>query len=266
LYQAMGWEPPIYCHVPLVLGEDSKKLSKRHGASSVAQFRDQGYLPQALLNFLALLGWAPGEGDEQEVFGREELIQRFDLFRVTKAPAVFSYKKLDWMNGVYIRNLTEEELLERLLPFWQGAGLVPDPCLEETRASLRQLVPLMQERLKRLEEIVEWTEPLLREIETPAAENLVGKKMTPKESLAALRRARSLLAEVEPFEAEAMEQPMRALAEELGLKAGQLFGILRWAATGQKVSPPLFGSFQFLGREKILARLEAAEEVLAASV
>ena len=262
LYQAMGWEPPIYCHVPLVLGEDGKKLSKRHGASSVAQFRDQGYLPEALLNFLALLGWAPGEGDEQEVFGREELIQRFDLFRVTKAPAVFSYKKLNWMNGVYIRNLTEEELLERLLPFWQEAGLVADPCPEETRARLRQLVPLMQERLKRLDEIVEWTEPLLREIEPPAAENLVGKKMTPEESLAALRRARSLLAGVEPFEAEAMERPMRALAEELGLKAGQLFGILRWATTGQKVSPPLFGSFQFLGHEKVLARLDAAEEVL----
>ncbi len=259
IYQALGWEVPVYCHVPLVLGEDGRPLSKRHGSTSVAQFQDQGYLPEALLNFLALLGWAPGEGEGQEIFSREELIERFDLFRVNKASAVFSYKKLDWMNGVYIRNLSEEDLLERLLPFWQKAGLVPDPCLEEERERLRPIVPLVQERLKRLDEVVEWTTFLFREIETPPAEKLVGKKMTPQESLAALRRARSLLAEVEPFEAETMEPPMRALVGELGLKAGQLFGIVRWAVTGQKVAPPLFGSLAILGRERVLNRLDAAE-------
>jgi glutamyl-tRNA synthetase len=266
IYEALGWEPPIYCHLPLVNGPDGSKLSKRHGATSIAQFRDQGYLPEALFNFLALLGWAPGEGDEQEIFSREELIERFDLFRVSKAPAVFSYKKLDWMNGVYIRGLSEEELLERLMPFWQEAGLVPAPCPEDLRTRLRQLVPIVQERLKRLEEIVEWTRPLLREIEPPAAENLVGKRMMPQGSLEALRRARDLLASVEPFEAEVMEQPLRDLADELGVKAGALFGILRWATANQPVSPPLFGSFEFLGRERVLARLDAAEAVLAASL
>jgi glutamyl-tRNA synthetase len=266
IYQALGWETPLYCHLPLVNGPDGKKLGKRHGATAVTQFRDQGYLPETLLNFLALLGWAPGEGDEQEIFSRDALIERFDLFRVSKAPAIFSYKKLDWMNGVYIRDLSEKELLQRLLPFWQRAGLVPDPCPEEMWPRLRQVVSLVQERLKRLDEIVEWTTPLFREVEPPPAEKLVGKKMTPEESLAALRRAREFLASVDPFEAEAMEQPMRALAEELGLKAGQLFGILRWATTAQKVSPPLFGSFEFLGREEVLARLDAAERVLAASV
>lgn len=262
IYQALGWEPPVFCHLPLVNGTDGKPLSKRHGSTSVVQFRDQGYLPEALFNFLAFLGWAPGEGDEQEIFSREELIERFDLFRVSKAPAVFSYDKLDWMNGVYIRNLAEEELLERLLPFWQKAGLVPDPCPEEMRATLRRIVPLVQERLKRLEAVVEWTAFLFREIEAPPADKLVGKKMTPGESLVALRRARSLLAEVKPFEAEAMEPPMRALADELGIKAGQLFGIVRWAATGQKVAPPLFGSLAVLGREQVLARLDVAEEAL----
>jgi len=200
------------------------------------------------------------------VFNRQELIARFDLFRVSKASAVFSYKKLDWMNGVYIRALSEDELLERLLPHLQGAGLVPDPCPEETRALLRRLVPIVQERLKRLDEIVAWTTPLLQEIEPPAAERLVGKKMTPEESLEALRRARAFLASVEPFEAEAMEQPLRDLADELGVKAGALFGILRWATTNQPVSPPLFGSFAFMGRQKVLARLDAAEGVLAASI
>jgi len=265
IYQALGWESPIYCHVPLVTMPGGKKLAKREGATSVTQFRDQGYLPEALFNFLALLGWAPGEGEEQEIFDREELIERFDLFRVNRASAAFSYDKLDWMNGVYIRSLSEEDLLERLLPFWQQAGLVPDPCQEEERETLRRIVPLVQERMKRLDEVVEWTAFLFQEIETPPAEKLVGKKMTLEESLKALRCARSLLAETEPFESEAMEPPMRALAEELGLKAGQLFGIVRWAVTGQKVAPPLFGSLAILGREQVLARLDAAEVVLAAS-
>jgi glutamyl-tRNA synthetase len=222
-------------------------------------------LPEALLNFLALLGWAPGEGEEQEIFSREELIERFDLFRVNRAPASFSYKKLDWMNGVYIRSLSEEELLERLLPFWQKAGLVPDPCPEETRVRLRRIVPLVQERLKRLTEVVEWTEFLFREIKPPPVEKLVGKKMTLEGSLVALRQVRSLLAEAEPFEAEPLESPMRALAAKLGLKAGQLFGLVRWAATGQQVAPPLFESLVVLGRERALARLDAAEAAMESS-
>jgi glutamyl-tRNA synthetase len=262
IFQALGWEPPVYCHLPQVNGPDGRPLSKRHGSTSVAQFREQGYLPEAMFNFLALLGWAPGEGDEQEIFSREELIASFDLFRVNKSPAVFSYKKLDWMNGVYIRELPEEVLLERLLPFWQEAGLVADLCSREERDRLRPIVPLVQVRLKRLDEIVELTSFLFGGIEPPSAEKLVGKKMTPEESLAALRRMRGLLAEVEPFDAETIEPPMRALADELGLKARQLFGIARWATTGQKVAPPLFGSLAVLGRERVLARLDAAEAAL----
>lgn len=266
LYQALGWETPVYCHVPLVLGSDGKKLSKRHGATSIAEFRAQGYLPEALLNFLALLGWAPGEGEEQEIFSREELIARFDLFRVNRAPATFSYDKLDWMNGVYIRSLSVEELLERLLPFWQRAGLIPDPLPESERARLLRIVPLVRERLKRLNEVVEWTDFIFRDIEPVPPEKLIGDKMTPQESLAALRRVRELLASIEPFEAEVMESPLRGLAQELGLKAGQLFGIIRWATSGKQVSPPLFGSLEAMGRERVLARLDAAEQALATLV
>jgi glutamyl-tRNA synthetase len=266
LYQALGWEPPVLCHLPLVNGTDGRPLAKRHGSMSVTQFHELGYLPDALFNFLAFLGWAPGEGEEREIFSREELTELFDLFRINKSPAVFSYKKLDWMNGVYIRNLSQAELLERLLPFWQKAGLVPDPCPAEELDRLRPIVPLVQERLKRLSEIVELTAFLFREVETPAAEDLVGKKMTPGDSLTALRRARGVLAEVEPFEAQAMETPMRALAEELGIKAGQLFGIVRWAVTGQRIAPPLFGSLEIVGRELTLNRLDAAEAVLEAAV
>jgi glutamyl-tRNA synthetase len=265
-YDALGWKHPVYCHVPLVLGEDGKPLSKRHGATAISQFRRQGYLPEALLNFLALLGWAPGEGDEQEIFSREELVERFDLHRVNKAAAVLSYDKLDWMNGFYIRQLPPEELLERLLPFWQEAGLVPEPCPDEMRASLVDLVPLVQERLTRLEQVVEWTRFLFVEIESPPLEMLVGKSMTPSESLDALTAARVLLREAEPYEAAALEQAMRSLAEELQLKAGQLFGIVRAATTGQKVAPPLFGLLEFLGRERTLVRIEAARQVLASSL
>ena len=261
IYQAMGWEVPVYCHVPLVNGPDGRKLSKRHGATSITEFREQGYLPDALFNFLALLGWAPG-GGEQEIFDREELIEEFDLFRVNKASASFSYKKLDWMNGVYIRRLSTDDLFEQLLPFWQRAGLVADPCPPEERERLLAVVPLIQERLRKLSEVVQWTEFLFREVSPPSAEKLVGKKMTPEASLAALRRAREVLAEVTPFTAEAIEPPLRALVEELGLKPGQLFGIIRWATTGQKVAPPLFGTLAIIGREKTLARLAAAERVL----
>jgi glutamyl-tRNA synthetase len=263
IYRALGWELPTYCHVPLVNGPDGQKLSKRHGATSITEFRDQGYLPEALLNFLALLGWSPGEGDVQEIFSREELIERFDLFRVNTSPATFSYKKLNWMNGVYIRSLSQEELVRRLLPFWQRAGLVPDPCPDEMMPKLRRTVPLIRERLKRLDEVVEWTAFMFEEIETPPVERLVPKNMTPGESAAMLQAARDLLADVEPFEAQTIEQPLRDLTDELPVGVGQLLGTLRWATTNQKATPPLFGTLAAIGRERVLKRLDAAIERLA---
>jgi len=262
LYQAMGWETPIYCHVPLVNGPDGQKLSKRHGATSITEFREQGYLPEALFNFLALLGWSPGEGDEQEVFSREELIERFDLFRVSTSPATFSYDKLNWMNGVYIRSLSEDELVERLLPFWQRANLVPDPCPDEIRSKLRLIAPLIQERLKTLAEAVQWTAFMFGEIETPPLERLVPKGMTAGESAEMLETARDLLAAIEPFEAETLEQSLRQLTDELGVSTGQLLGTLRWATTNEKATPPLFGTLAAIGRQRVLRRLDRAIERL----
>jgi len=263
MYRAMEWEVPTYCHVPLVNGPDGQKLSKRHGATSITEFRDQGYLPEALFNFLALLGWSPGEGEEQEVFSREELIERFDLFRVNTSPATFSYEKLNWMNGVYIRDLSEEELVERLLPFWQRAGLVPEPCPAAMRPRLTLAASLVQERLKTLDEVIEWTSYMFEEIETPPLERLVPKKMTAEESADMLRGARDLLTEIEPFEAEALEQPLRDLTEELDVSVGQLLGTLRWVTTNRKATPPLFGTLAAIGRERVLRRLDAAIQRLA---
>jgi len=262
MYEAFGWEPPVYAHVPLVLGTDGKKLGKRHGAVSIDAFRRQGYLPEAMFNFLALLGWAPGSGEEQEIFTREELIERFDITRINLAPAAFSYDKLNWVNGQYIRSLSEEELLQRLIPFWANAGLAPDPVPAEMLPTLKILVPLVQERLKTLRDVVDLTDFIFVDIETPPVEKLIGKKMTAAQSLEAIQHTQALLAGLVHFTDEAMEGPMRQLATDLGLKAGQLFTIVRNAITGKKVSPPLFGSIEALGRTKTLRRLEVAEEVL----
>ncbi len=262
LYQAFGWEPPIYAHVPLVLGPDGKKLSKRHGAVSIDEFRRQGYLPEALFNFLALLGWAPGEGDEQEVFSRAELIERFRLERINLASAVFDYNKLNWMNGVYIRALDTETLLDHLIPFWADAGLIPTPVPAEMLHTLRVLVPLVQERLKTLRDVVELTDFVFTDIDRPTIEKLLPKKMTPAQSLETVRQVQALLADLVHFDAESMEAPLRQLAKDLDIKPGQLFGIMREALTGKQVSPPLFGSIEALGREKTLQRLERAEDVL----
>lgn len=258
MYRAMGWEPPVYCHVPLVNGPDGQKLSKRHGATSITEFRDQGYLPQALFNYLALLGWAPGEGEEKEIFSRQELIERFDLFRVNTSPATFSYDKLNWVNGVYIRQMSEEELMAWLLPFWQGAGLVPEPCPDELRSRLRLATSLVQERLKLLSDVVEWTEFMFADIETPPTGRLVPKGLDAEGSAAMLQAARDLLAGIEPFAAGAIEQPLRDLAEELEVSVGQLLGTLRWAATNQKATPPLFGTLAAIGRKRVLERLDVA--------
>ena len=262
IYEAMGWETPMYCHVPLVNGPDGQKLSKRHGATSITEFRAQGYLPEALFNFLTLLGWSPGEGEEQEVFSREELVERFDLFRVNTSAATFAYEKLNWMNGVYIRELSEAELVERLLPFWQRAGLVPEPCPEEMRPRLRLAASLVQERLKVLRDVIEWTDFMFAEIEPPPMERLVPKGLSGAESAEMLQGARHLLAKIEPFEPNAIEPPLRDLTDPLGVSVGQLLGTLRWATTNKKATPPLFGTLAAIGREQVLARLDSAIERL----
>lgn len=262
IYQAFGWTPPVFIHVPLVLGPDGKKLGKRHGATSVDEFRRAGYLPEALVNFLALLGWSPGDGEQQEIFSREELIARFDIAHINLAPAVFSYDKLDWMNGQYIRRMSQEELLHRLIPFWQDAGLIESPVATEMLPTLRLLVPLVQERLTTLRDVVGLTDFVFQDIDEPSIEALVGKGMTAEQSLEAILAVQRLLGGLVQFAADAMEEPMRTLAKELDLKPGQLFGIVRNAVTGKAVSPPLFGSIQAVGREHTLRRLEIAEHVL----
>ena len=255
LYRAMGATPPQFAHLPIILGPDRTKLSKRHGATTIAAYREQGYLPDAIVNFLALLGWSKDE--VTEIMSREELVRYFTLERVGKTPAVFNIEKLDWMNGVYIRKLSIDELTERVLPFLH-AGLpasVPRPLCSEY---VRDIVPLVQERLRKLSEAPELTEFFFVEDLEYDAALLVAKGLTAAQSLVALERARERLERVPDFTTEMLETALRALAEELKLKTAQLFGTLRVAVTGRTVAPPLFQTMAVLGRERVLRRVDAA--------
>jgi glutamyl-tRNA synthetase len=260
LYRYFGWQQPQWAHVPNVLGTDGKKLSKRHGAQGVFEFRDQGYIPEALINFLALLGWAPGGGDEQNVFTREQLFEKFSMSQVGSSPAVFDYAKLDWLNGVHIRMLTDEDLANRLAPFLAQTGIAIDT--PERRALLLKIIPHIKERTKKLTDAAPLVDFFFGDIATPSADMLIGPKMEKHLSLHALRQAKSLLESINPFDDATLEKALRELGEELQLKPNQLFTIIRNALTGKSVTPPLFATMAILGRETCLTRLARAEQQL----
>ena len=256
LYRAFGWEAPIYAHLPLILAPSGKgKLSKRHGGVEIRQFRREGYLPEAMVNYLARVGWS--YDDKTEIFSREELIRYFDLAGINHSPARFSYERLEWMNAYYIRHLETDDLAGRLVPFLREAGY------EVTAADLKPLVPLVRERLKKLTEAVDWLDFFFQDEIHYEADLLIGKKMDAASSLAALRQAYAVLAALPDFEVETLDAALRGLAADLGLKVGQLLGIIRVAVSGKKVAPPLFETLSILGRERTLARMKEAEAVLA---
>ena len=263
LYRALGLTPPAFAHLPMILGPDRAKLSKRHGATSIRHYAAQGYLPEAMLNFMALLGWSL---DDHTVFiSREQLVAHFDLDRVGKTGAIFDLERLEAMNGHYIRALTPEEFADRMRP-WLEQGLpesVSRPLDEEL---VRGVAPLVQERVKRLGEVVELTDFFF--VETPLSyrnRELLGPgfRDNPSGALAAIEAARAALAEVEPWSGAATEAALRALAEQLELKAGHLFTPIRVAVTGRTAAPPLFETLAVLGRSKSLLRLDQAAERLA---
>jgi glutamyl-tRNA synthetase len=256
LYHAFGWDIPLYAHLPLILAPTGKgKLSKRHGGVEIRGFREQGYLPEAMVNYLARVGWS--YDDKTEIFDRQELIEYFDLSGINNSPARFSYERLEWMNAYYIRQLDADDLAGRLVPFLARAGF------DATPAEVRPLVPLVQERLKTLAEVVEWTDFFFQARIDYETEMLVGKKMDAAGSLDALRRVRETLADLPDFHAGTINQALRALASELGLKLGPMLGIVRVAVSGKRVAPPLFETLAILGREKTLARLDRGIEGLA---
>jgi glutamyl-tRNA synthetase len=241
LIRAVGADGPVYAHVPNVAGADGKKLSKRHGAVTVAEFRAAGYLPEALVNFLALLGWAPD--GETTVMSRDELVTRFELERVSPSPAQFDYAKLDWLDGVYLRALPTDELAHRLVLWLGEQGFDWDAEL------VARAAPLVQEKIARLAEFPAFAGFLFHEVEPDPAE-LDGGPM--------LAAAAEALAALDRFDAPAIEAALRAEAERLELKPRQAFQPVRVAVTGSRVSPGLFESIELLGREATLSRLRVA--------
>ena len=240
--RAVGGDVPVYAHVPMVLGPDGKKLSKRHGVVGVGEFRKAGYLPEALVNFLALLGWAPD--GETTIMSRAELIERFSLERVSPSPAQFDYDKLDWLNGVYLRALPPEELAHRLILWLGEEGYDWDAEL------VLKAVPLVQQKIEKLGDFPGRAGFLFHDVQPDPAELDGGRPV--------VEAAREALAGLEPFTAEAIEASLRAVLERLGLKPRQGFQPIRVAVTGSRVSPGLFESIELLGRERTLARLSAA--------
>jgi glutamyl-tRNA synthetase len=236
ILEALGAPLPAYGHVANILGPDGKKLSKRHGATSVEEFRAQGYIPEALVNFLALLGWS--YDDKTTVMSREELVERFTLERVGASPSVFDFQKLDWLNGVYLRALSPEDYADRLVSYLREQGYEWDDEL------VRKVAPLVQDKIATLGEFPAFAGFFFARVE-PDAE--VDGQVLPA--------AAETLAQVEPFEAGAIEEALRALAEQLGLKPRDAFQPIRLAVTGSKVSPGLFESLEVLGRDESLARL-----------
>ena len=254
LYDAFGWEPPIYCHLPMVMGSDGQKLSKRHGSTSVREFRDAGYMPEALVNYITLLGWS--YDDSREFFTKADLEELFTLDKLNKAPAVFDYKKLDWFNGSYIRQLDDAGLRARVIPYLVKDGVVGDPPSAEESRIIDGAIPLVKERLKTLSEISEMTRFLFREIGGYRMEELIPKKLDAAKTLESLTKARSILQDFLGRSDEENEDLLRAAASELGVNLGAMLMPVRVAVTGTKVSPPLFPSMRLLGLEKSLARID----------
>ena len=259
LYEALGFERPQFAHVPVILAPDKSKLSKRHGATSVSEFRKEGFLPDAMINFLTLLGWSLD--DRTEILSREELFQHFSLERVSRSPAVFSTEKLEWMNGLYIREAEPVGLADALREYWSSAS--PHGFDREPDADiLLAVMPLIQERIKRLSEAAPMIRFLFADSLSYEPVDLIQRKMDPAGTLAALRSALAELSDADPFDAATIDPRLRALAADLGLKLGQLLGSLRIAVSGQRVSPPLFESMELLGRPRTLSRVRDAIESL----
>ncbi|HEY6068592.1 MAG TPA: glutamate--tRNA ligase [Gaiellaceae bacterium] len=243
--RAVGADPPVYAHVPNVLGTDGRKLSKRHGATGVDELRSAGYYAPALMNFLALLGWS--YDDKTTIMSREELVERFDLDRVVPSPAAFDYQKLDWMNGVYLRQLPEGQYADELVRFIRDSGLDWDEEL------VARAAPLVQEKIERFGQFPEFAGFFFHDVQPDPA--LLDEKAP------VLAAATDELEQVDPFGAAEIESALRGLAERLELSPRKAFEPIRVAVTGSKVSPGLFESLELLGKNEATRRLSAAAEL-----
>ena len=264
MYKSFGWDPPEFCHLPMVMGQDGKKLSKRHGATSIDEFRKQGYLPEALINYVALLGASYEDG--RDIYSLRELEELFALDKLNKAPAIFDYKKLEWFNGQYIRMKSDAELAALCLPSAMEAGLFGergDEPSAEQRGLFAAAMPLVRERLVFVNEAAEKIAYLFREPELPAPEEFIPKKADLAEAARLLRMGAEMMRPIaEARDDASAEAFVKEQAEQKSVKLGDLMMPLRVALTGGRVSPPLFGSARLLGAERSIARVERALHLL----
>ncbi|NLN16878.1 MAG: glutamate--tRNA ligase [Firmicutes bacterium] len=258
VYEAFGFPLPQFAHIPMILGPDRTRLSKRHGATSVTQFRDEGYLSEAMVNYLALLGW--GYDDKRELFTKEELIKYFALEKVSKNPAIFDQKKLDWMNGVYLRELSVEQLVEAVLPMMIGAGYFTADELEAQRPRVEGICEVLQTRVKTLKELVDTSYYFFLDevVYDPEAVDKILRKDYVPDLLA------TLVAEflrLEKFDVPSIEGVFLRLQEETGRKLGDLIQPVRVAVTGRRVSPGMYETLALVGRPKACQRMKQAAEM-----
>jgi glutamyl-tRNA synthetase len=255
IYEAIGRTPPVFVHLPVILGPDRRKLSKRHGAASIGAYRDEGILPEALFNFLALLGWSTG--DDTELMSREELIAAFSLDRVIRKSAIFDRAKLEWMNGQYFSRCDEDRLVELVTPVLEKAGLFDPRYLAEEAAWYRGVLRLLRDRAHRLDDFVRHGEPFFRD-DFEYEPEAVAKRWKSERTVEFLGRARDRYAALEVFDAERIEAATRELAGELEVSAAKLIHPVRVAVTGRAVGPGLFELLALVGREETVRRIDRA--------
>ena len=258
IQEGLEFPTPKYVHVPLITAQDGAKLSKRHGAQSALEYRDAGYTSDAVLNYLALLGWSPG--DDTEVMSRGEIASRFEIDRILSHPAKFSAQKLEWMNQQHIMKADEDVLADLMMPYLERAeedgGLPEEVGRPVDRGVVKAMVPVLRERIKVLPDVVDLIDFLFVAEVHPNPEEMIGRRMDETMVVTSLKSSIEALATVEPFGSDAIESALRGLTSTTGLKAGQLFTPIRVALTAKRIAPPLFESIEVLGRERTLARMQ----------
>jgi glutamyl-tRNA synthetase len=250
---------PIFAHLPTILAPDKSKLSKRHGATSVLEYKKAGYLPEAMFNFLSLLGWSL-DGDT-EIISKEDLVSKFDPSRISSASAIFDIEKLNWMNGHYIRSMSSSELSQILGSYWKE---FPPETFDRNPSSgeVDKISKLVQERIKVLSEASDLVAFVFKNEITYDPNELIQKQMDAESTTRILDRVDELVSKIEIFSSSAIEVELRALADSMDVKVGTLLGTIRVATSGQKVSPPLFDSLEVLGRNRVLELLHVAKSKL----
>lgn len=258
-FQSFGWEVPSYAHLPLIVGTDRAKLSKRHGAKSVGEFLQDGFLAEAILNYMALLGWTPPKG--KEILSLDEMIQLFSLEDVHLTQAVFDITKLEWMNGAYIRKSQNLKLKSQI---WDYLKDISDGFLAKggrpTQEDIEKVIPLIKERIKKLSDFIPLTDFLW---ESPEYDQSQFQKLSIEDQSEVLEKILEKMESMQkPWQADIFEKTFRDLADELGIKAGDMFQLIRLAVSGQLVTPPLFESIEILGSDEVLKRLEESVKFL----